>query len=64
MSTSVSAWQIFNPPYAPTPHEEVNRGGIASAWAGGDRGRVVIDRVLAQVGGFCVRVWLWVLADG
>jgi release factor glutamine methyltransferase len=43
--------QVFNPPYVPTPDEEVERGGIAAAWAGGYKGRVVIDRVLEQVGG-------------
>ncbi|GIL91019.1 hypothetical protein Vretimale_9467 [Volvox reticuliferus] len=37
---------VFNPPYVPTPDEEVKRGGIASAWAGGYRGRRVIDQVL------------------
>mmetsp|Transcript_7417 Transcript_7417/g.18421 ORF Transcript_7417/g.18421 Transcript_7417/m.18421 type:complete len:218 (-) Transcript_7417:344-997(-) len=42
---------VFNPPYVPTPDEEVARGGIASAWAGGHRGRRVIDRVLAQLPG-------------
>jgi len=37
---------VFNPPYVPTPEEEVSRAGIAQAWAGGMHGRVVIDKVL------------------
>ena len=41
--------QVFNPPYVPTPDEEVSLGGIASAWAGGFKGRRVIDQVLPQV---------------
>lgn len=37
---------VVNPPYVPTPEDEVGRAGIASAWAGGEDGRVVIDRIL------------------
>ncbi|CAI7795203.1 unnamed protein product [Closterium sp. NIES-53] len=37
---------IFNPPYVPTSPQEVRRPGITQAWAGGDRGREVIDRAL------------------
>lgn len=42
---------LFNPPYVPTPDDDVWRGGggsgdLSAAWAGGADGRVVIDRVL------------------
>ncbi|XP_068324692.1 uncharacterized protein [Pyrus communis] len=37
---------VVNPPYVPTPEDEVGREGIASAWAGGENGRTVIDKML------------------
>lgn len=46
---AVSLVQVFNPPYVPTPDQEVHMPGIAKAWAGGLRGRVVIDRFLPMV---------------
>lgn len=36
----------FNPPYVVTPDKEIEQGGISAAWAGGYKGRRIIDRVL------------------
>lgn len=40
---------IFNPPYVPTPDDEVSGNGIEASWAGGMRGRRVIDRAIPQI---------------
>ncbi|KAL2337514.1 hypothetical protein Fmac_011960 [Flemingia macrophylla] len=37
---------VVNPPYVPTPEDEVGVHGITSSWAGGENGRSVIDRIL------------------
>ncbi|MED6138880.1 hypothetical protein PIB30_078713 [Stylosanthes scabra] len=37
---------VVNPPYVPTPEDEVGAEGIVSSWAGGENGRSVIDRIL------------------
>ncbi|XVE82133.1 hypothetical protein DITRI_Ditri15bG0122500 [Diplodiscus trichospermus] len=37
---------VVNPPYVPTPEGEVGLEGITSAWAGGENGRRVIDKIL------------------
>ncbi|GET91552.1 hypothetical protein, conserved [Leishmania tarentolae] len=51
---------LFNPPYVPTSLEELQdaitqRDVITTAWCGGPRGRVVLDRFLLQLPSFLSR---------
>lgn len=40
---------IFNPPYVPTPDDEVGSEGIEASWAGGKDGRKVLDKAIPQI---------------
>ena len=40
---------IFNPPYVPTPASELLGDGISRSWAGGEKGREVLDMLLPHV---------------
>jgi release factor glutamine methyltransferase len=40
---------LFNPPYVPTPTEEIRSSWIARSWAGGIKGREVTDLLLDKL---------------
>jgi hypothetical protein len=40
---------VFNPPYVPTPASELLGDGISRSWAGGEKGREVLDLLLLNV---------------
>ena len=40
---------VFNPPYVPTPASELLGDGISRSWAGGEKGREILDQLLPNV---------------
>jgi release factor glutamine methyltransferase len=40
---------IFNPPYVVTEMDEVGSKSLPAAWAGGPRGRAVMDRIFPLI---------------
>ncbi|KAK4373785.1 hypothetical protein RND71_004462 [Anisodus tanguticus] len=53
---------VVNPPYVPTPEDEVGCEGIMSAWAGGENGRSVIDKILPAANNLLSdRGWLYMV---
>ena len=50
---------LFNPPYVPTDPCELDSDGIARSWAGGLRGRQVLDRLLPDVDRLMAEDGVW-----
>lgn len=50
---------LFNPPYVPTSPSELHSDGIERSWAGGLRGREVLDRLMPQVDGLLAADGVW-----